>query len=253
MRFPDFAVSTLGCPGLPLGRVAALLRAHGVAGVELRCAPDEPVHTGLSPAARRAARAALDGLRVVTLASYVNLTSGGAGLAEHLDLARDLGAATLRLMPGGTGRSEEHLGPAAETLAKAVVLARGSGVRLVVETHDAFLNGADLRRLFERAGVGTEAGVVWDALHPWRAGETPAATAAALGPWLAEVQVKDVAGSHDLTPVVPGRGSVPNAEIVELARRQGFTGPVVLELEARWYPDAPSLDAAIEGARGLAG
>ncbi|MEU8656083.1 sugar phosphate isomerase/epimerase family protein [Actinoplanes philippinensis] len=245
-------VSTLGCPGLPLDRVARTLRRHGVGAVELRCADDEPVHTGLSRAGRRAARAALDGLRLVGLATYVRLTEGAAGLGEHLDLAYDLGAPALRLMPGGDGDPAPLLGPAATALADAVVAAEGSGVRLLVETHDAFLRGADVRRLLELSGAGhTETGAVWDALHPWRAGESPVRTAVELGPWLAEVQVKDVASPADRRPLVPGAGTVPNAEVLTLARAAGFTGPVVLEHEARWYPDAAPIDDAIAGARRL--
>ncbi|GIF40684.1 sugar phosphate isomerase/epimerase [Actinoplanes xinjiangensis] len=245
-----FGVSTLGCPGLPLDRVARLLRRHDVGAVELRCADDEPVHTGLSPADRRAARDTLDGLRLVGLATYVRLTDGAAGLAGHLDLAYDLGATTLRLMPGGTGDPAPLLDRAAAVLADAVVTARGSGVRLLVETHDAFLRGADVRRLLELSGAGhTEAGAVWDALHPWRSGEPPVRTAVELGPWLGEVQIKDVAGPADLVPLVPGTGAVPNAEVLTLARAAGFTGPVVLEHEARWYRDAAPIDDAIAGGR----
>jgi hypothetical protein len=40
------------------------------------------------------------------------------------------------------------------------------------------------------------------------------------------------------------RGFVP-------ARAGGFDGPVVLEHEARWHPDAAPIDDAIEGALAL--
>ncbi|MEV6847520.1 hypothetical protein [Actinoplanes sp. NPDC051411] len=33
-----------------------------------------------------------------------------------------------------------------------------------------------------------------------------------------------------------------------MARAAGFDGPVVLEHEARWYPDAAPIDDAIDGA-----
>ena len=248
-----FGVSTLGCPGLPLDRVGALLRRHGVRAVQLRCAEDEPVHVGIDAAARRAARRRLgdDGLVLLGLATYVTLSAGAAGLAEHLELAHDLGAPALRLMPGGEGDPQAHLAYAAQTLAEAAVRAQGSGVRLLVETHDAFLRGEDLARLLVTAGAGPSVGAVWDALHPWRSGEAPARTAAALGPWLGEVQVKDVATPARRTPLVPGTGTVPIREVLAEARAAGFTGPVVLEHEARWYPDAAPIGDAIDGARNL--
>ena len=292
-----FGVSTLGCPGLPLRHVAELLHRHGVDAVQVRCAPDEPVHVGLGPAARRAARGELGGLTVLGLATYVRLDDGAAGLDAHLELAHDLGAPALRLMPGA-GPAER----AADTLAAA--LDRAGDIRLLVETHDRHLRGADLATILAgaesgaRAGTGpgaragtepgaragtepgaragTEpgaraaaepgagagaaatpgagaagpgAGAVWDALHPWRAGESPAATAAALRPWLAEVQIKDVAAPDRRTPLAPGAGVIPLTEVLAEAVAAGFTGPVVLEHEARWYPDAVPLAMAIAGAQ----
>lgn len=237
----DLAVSTLGCPGLPLPAVGALLRRHGVRAVQLRCAADEPVHAGIDAAARRTARRVLDdhGLTLTGLATYVNLSSGAAGLDAHLDLAHDLGAPALRLMPGTA---------AVEVTAPALTaaLARAGGIRLLVETHDAYLRGADLRRLLEAA---PGAGAIWDALHPWRAGESPADTAAALAPWLAEIQIKDVASPTDRRPLVPGAGTVPLRAV--LALRPDV--PVVLEHEARWHADAAPIDDAIAGALTLLG
>ncbi|MFI5898270.1 sugar phosphate isomerase/epimerase family protein [Actinoplanes sp. NPDC051513] len=232
------AVSTLGCPGLPLDRVGALLRRHGVTGVQLRCAGDEPVHVGLGTRERRKTRRQLagDGLTLTGLATYVDLSAGATGLQAHLDLAYDLGAPALRLMPGD--------GDPTAALATAVERARGSGVRLMIETHDAYLRGADLRRVLESF---PEIGAIWDALHPWRAGEEPAETAAALGSRLAEVQIKDVPSRNDRTPLVPGTGAIPLGDV--LARSGNV--PVVLEHEARWHPGAAPIDDAIAGATAL--
>lgn len=41
---------------------------------------------------------------------------------------------------------------------------------------------------------------------------------------------------------------MPCPEVLTLARAAGFDGPVVLEHEARWYPDAAPIDDAIDGA-----
>jgi sugar phosphate isomerase/epimerase len=251
-----FAVSTLGCPGLPIPEVGTLLRRHGVGAVQLRCAADEPVNIGLSATDRRAARRRLgdEGLILLGLATYVNLTGGAADFVAHLDLAHDLGAPALRLMPGGADHPSTHLQRAAETLARVASRAAGSGVRLLVETHDAFLRGGDLCRLLEIAQAGPAVGAIWDALHPWRAGESPTATESALRPWLAELQIKDVAAPTRLRPLVPGAGAVPLQAVLSAAREGGFTGPVVLEHEARWYADAAPIDQAIAGAlRVLAG
>ncbi|GIG61894.1 hypothetical protein Lfu02_62660 [Longispora fulva] len=232
-------LSTLGCPGLPLADVATLARRYGIGAVELRCAPSEPVHTGITARERAAARVDLDGLDVTGLATYIRLSESIDGLVEHVELARDLGAGTLRLFPGAGA-----VGAIVDRLGAAVELAAGSGVRLLVETHDEFLTGASLVPIL--AGV-PGVGAIWDALHTWRAGESPADAAEALAPWLVELQLKDAASPTDRRPLVPGAGGVPLVETLAAARGLGFGGVVVLEHETPWYPDAEPFEAALAG------
>ena len=68
------AFSTLGCAGAPLAHVLALARLGGCEGLELRAAPGEPVHVGLSAGAREDARAAISaaGVRGVFVHSDEN-------------------------------------------------------------------------------------------------------------------------------------------------------------------------------------
>jgi hypothetical protein len=44
---------------------------------------------------------------------------------------------------------------------------------------------------------------------------------------------------------------VPCVPVLRAARAGGFAGPVVLEHEARWHPEAAPIDAAIDGAQAL--
>ncbi|GAB3872111.1 hypothetical protein GCM10029964_009930 [Kibdelosporangium lantanae] len=86
-------------------------------------------------------------------------------------------------------------------------------------------------------------GAVWDAMHTWRAGESPAEAASALLPWLGELQLKDAASGEDRRPLVPGTGNVPIRET--LAATNGFGGPIVLEHETRWYADAAPFEESL--------
>ncbi|MFC5099350.1 sugar phosphate isomerase/epimerase family protein [Kibdelosporangium philippinense] len=86
-------------------------------------------------------------------------------------------------------------------------------------------------------------GAIWDAMHTWRAGETPAEAAEALLPWLRELQLKDAASATDRRPMVPGTGTVPIKET--LAAAKGFTGPIVLEHETKWYADAAPFEESL--------
>lgn len=231
--------STLGCPGLPLTEVVELAVRYGVDLVELRCAEDEPVHGGLSAEGRREVRNALASVRVGTLATYFRLCEHDpADLAPLAELARDLGAPALRIFAGRTPETTVDL--AAERLAAA---ARVAGeVTLLVETHDRLLRGTEIAAVLAGSGAAG-VGAIWDIMHTWRAGEPPAEAAAALRPWLAEVQVKDAASATERRPMIPGTGTVPIRE--SLAALEGYTGPVVLEHETRWYADADPFEESL--------
>ncbi|MGA8117363.1 MAG: TIM barrel protein, partial [Actinocatenispora sp.] len=106
------AFATLGCPGLPLDDVIDLAVRHGCTGVEFRYAEGEPVHPGLTDAelavvGRRLADA---GVTPVALDSYVRVATGEASdeavvadLRRHVRAAAALGAAFVRVFPGGSG------------------------------------------------------------------------------------------------------------------------------------------------------
>lgn len=231
--------STLGCPGLPLADVAALARKYGIGLVELRCAADEPVHVGLSKAEKDAARSALDGLGITALASYYRLCDDDVSiLADHVELAHDLQAPAIRIFPGRSPGTSVDL--AAERLAKAAQIAEG--VTLLLETHDLLLRGKEIAAVLAGSGAGG-VGAIWDAMHTWRAGETPAEAAGALLPWLGELQLKDAASATDRRPMVPGTGTVPIKET--LAAAKDFTGPIVLEHETKWYSDAAPFEESL--------
>jgi sugar phosphate isomerase/epimerase len=231
--------STLGCPGLPLTEVAALARKYEIPLVELRCAEDEPVHAGISKADRARAVADLDGLQINSLASYYRLCDDPIDkLVRHVELAHDLNAPAIRVFPGKSPETSIEL--AAERLARAADVA--DGIALLVETHDLLLKGAEIAAVLSKSGA-SGVGAVWDVMHTWRAGESPAEAAGHLVAWLGELQLKDAASATDRRPLVPGTGTVPIQET--LAAATGFTGPIVLEHETRWYADAAPFEESL--------
>ncbi len=260
------AFSTLGVPGLPIPEVIGLATAHGYDGVELRAHPEEPVHPGLTAGERStvAAGFADGGVTVLGVAGYARMAAPGddGPVLEEvrglLSLAADLGAPYVRVFPGaGSG-----LGPAAAEAAETAAVRRletaatwaaDLGVRVLLETHDSHRTGAAASRVVERVGHPA-AGVLWDVLHPWLAGEEPAATRAAVGPYLGYVQVKDVRSAEDTTPVGLGAGTLPLAGCLEALTREGWDGWVCWEYEKRWYERAAPLpDRLAAGRRYLRG
>ncbi|MFB9681570.1 TIM barrel protein [Streptosporangium vulgare] len=185
---------------------------------------------------------------VSALAGYVRIATAGPdepvvrALRDDLALAADLGAPAVRVFPGG-----DDVETGARRLRAVADLCVESGVRVLVETHDAMPTGAAVGRLLDAAGVPEAAGALWDVLHPWRHGEEPAETLAALAGRLAYVQIKDAVSATDTTPVPMWAGGVPLDECGELLR--GFGGWVSLEWERVWYPHVAPVEEILPGAR----
>ncbi|MFD7258632.1 sugar phosphate isomerase/epimerase family protein [Streptomyces sp. NPDC059874] len=250
-----YALSTLGLPGTPLDHSAALAASQGFDGLELRAHPEEPLHPG-APAAERTAGVrtlAAAGVSVLGIAGYARVAAPGEDepvLAELRDLVRlaaDLEAPYVRLFPGGGDQSEATADAhAVRRLRAAAPFAERHGVRILLETHDSHRTAAAAARVLDavaRPGVGA----LWDVLHTWLGGESPAESRRALGAHLGYVQVKDVASAQELTPLGLGAGVLPLAEAVAAAPPDGW---LCWEYEKRWYPDAAELPGQL--ARGRA-
>jgi sugar phosphate isomerase/epimerase len=243
----QFAVSTLGMPGVPVAEAVRIATSHGCDGLEIRTHPDEEVHLGLSAHRIGSVRKQIadGGLEIACLAGYVKVCAPGpdepvvSGLRALIELAHGLGAPSVRVFPGGDGDALPRIGAVLDEL-------RDSGVRLLVETHDSHPTGEAAARLVTPFGAPDLVAVIWDALHPWRSGETPAQTRAALGEYLGYFQLKDAVSKEDKTPVSPGDGAIPLAECAELLRT--WSGWVSLEWEKAWYPEISSVDTPLHAA-----
>jgi sugar phosphate isomerase/epimerase len=245
------AVSTLGMPGAGLDEAVEMGARFGCAGLELRLHPDTGVHAGLGAGERESVRrrVAAAGLEISAVAGYVGICGDGedgavvAALIEDVRLAADLGAPGVRVFPKG---DDPAVG--ARRLRAVAPVAEELGVSVLVETHDKMATGAAVAGLLAEAGTPRTAGAIWDLLHPWRHGESPADTLAALAPYLTYVQVKDAVSAEDTTPVPMGEGRVPLEEAGRLLREHGFAGWVSLEWERTWYPQVAPVEEILPGA-----
>lgn len=253
----SFAFSTLGCPELSLSEILELAHSERVDGLEFRAAPDSIVHTSLSGDEREAIRAALSdaGVKALSVCTYIKVCEPGDdddvldSLDDHLRLARDLGASFVRVFPGAGGAGRAGDERAVRRLSSAVGRIADCGVRVLLETHDSHPTGADVAAILselDRRCPDHGVGVVWDVLHPWRAGEAPHSTFSAIRDRLGYVQIKDAARDGELCLV--GRGDLPLAEIAGLLRER----PRLwwsLEWERQWHPSLAPLRVALRAAR----
>lgn len=257
------AFSTLGCPTASLDSVLELAQRFSIAGLELRSGPSGIVSVQSSIDDRVDIRQKLAAADVspLTVSSYIRVIDLGSenntpsDAAAEIALASDLGAYGVRVFPGGTTETSkastqpanageltdaQRLGANLSTLAG---MARESGVKILLETHDSYCRGADIASVLEAYlsdEERTRVEVIWDVAHTWRAGESPEATFRALANHLAYVQLKDL-DTHGAL-VLPGDGVLDLAGVVKLVGADAWYS---LEWEAAWHPELPPLSEAL--------
>ncbi len=252
-------VSTLGCPQWTLTDILTRLPGYGYEGVELRgLGPDLDLTQSpafAAPAALAQTRQAFAdaGLAICGVDTSCTFTDPDPAARikqiedgrRAIDLAAALGAPTIRVFGGGIGDESERP-EAAKRVAEALLelggyAAQTNSVAVVLETHDAFSTGAQAAQALRQA-IHPSVGALWDLHHPYRQGETPVETFAALGPYVKQTHVKD--SKPGGTYCLLGEGDIPIPEMLRLLKDGGYDGWINLEWEKRWIPDLPDPEIA---------
>jgi len=245
------AFSTLGCPAWGIEQMLGTARAQGYAGVELRfyegsldlLAALAAFPGGPGAFARRCAEA---GVEVPCLDSSVVLSKAETEIADGkrmIDLAQQLGAPFLRVFGGAVPEGESFAScqaRAADKLARLGAYGATRGVRVLLETHDAFSTGEAAAGLLAAAGEDN-LGVIWDVHHPHAHGEPLPRTLECIGPRTYHVHVKDGAGGK-LTLL--GEGEMPLRAQLTALRDLGYRGYLSFEWEKAWVPELEEPEVA---------
>jgi sugar phosphate isomerase/epimerase len=254
------AFSTLGCPDWTLERALQAATEWGYQGIELRLLDREMLSADLPPHRRQdvKARCRAHGIAIACVDTSLRLAATEKGeraqtVAEglaFLDLAADLGSPLLRVfgMPSEGVSASAALSAGQETLEPLARRGAELGVRIVLETHDAFCRGEQVRQVLAHASPAG-AGALWDVMHPCRVGEALQTTLAAIGDRLLHVHVKDgapiEAGSTTWRQTLLGLGVIPLREIVSALRERSYEGWLSVEWEKKWHPDLEEPEVAL--------
>ncbi|MDF7664668.1 sugar phosphate isomerase/epimerase family protein [Bifidobacterium sp. ESL0745] len=282
----ELAASTLGAPYDSIDELAQTFRATGVTTIEVSVGEEMRFRMDSTDDELKAMRDELvdkAGVGIVSVDSRVqicNMSRSQEELVESLEhclkMASVLGARFVRVFPtapldaGSLATPDRLPGLAlpdgmnlagvskrgAEIVAKVLPLADRLGVQPLIETHDSHTNGARnalIHYYLDKLAPGNRVGSIWDIAHPWRVGEDPQTTFDYIRQYLVGgrglVQIKDCAYPGDQTPVLQGSGRVPLEQCCRVLKAGGYTGPLSLEWERRWYPDVPPLREALVAAR----
>ena len=166
-----------------------------------------------------------------------------------LDLCAELGAPHITTEPGGPlpeglnrqaaiDRFVEALKPLAEHAHdRGVMLLIEPEPHLLIETTDQYLEVAD------RVNAPS-IGLNFDVGHAFCVSEDLPAAIARMAPHTRHYHLEDIAATRVHHHLVPGRGAIDFAAVVEAIRGTGYDGWLTVEL----YPNIDDPDAAAQGA-----
>jgi sugar phosphate isomerase/epimerase len=147
-------------------------------------------------------------------------------------------------IPAGMSR-KDAVDLARGHLREIVNLCKPSGCKPLLETHDAWVRSPDILQLLEGFDAA-DAGVLWDLEHPWRGGESPAATAGQLGKRVEHVHIKDTVRRQGKSiPMLLGAGELPLEECRAALVSIGYDGWICLETEKRWHAEGPEPEVSV--------
>ena len=241
--------TTYSAPAWSLERHIAVATETGCHGLELRNLDGQPIDPAM-PEDRRTAifDAIVDaGLEICVVGSGCRFARPSADdrrrAVEHavafVELADAWDAPIVRVFGGSydPGPADDEVnGWVAEALRQVATAADVYGIRIALETHDAFATGQRVRRVLDLADH-TGIGVVWDFAHPVRNGETVEQTWNLIHRDVIHAHFKDMkltgGGRDGWESVGPGDGDLPLAAMVNRLVQSNFDGYLSTEWEGR--------------------
>jgi len=239
---------TFACPEWALDEIIKGANACAYDGFEPRVQANHAHGIEVAAAAgerRRAGKMVSDaGLAISCVATSCRFATADAAqrkanvesLRQHLELARDVGSARLRVFGGNLPEGldlDTAIQIVAEDLRQAADFAAECGVTICLETHDSFSLGRSVGRVLQAANHDSVR-ANWDVMHPYRRGEDLVETVRSLDRRIAHVHFHD--SSDEGKACAPGDGWLPIAEFLRSLARQQFEG----YLSAEIWPDQGS-------------
>jgi sugar phosphate isomerase/epimerase len=171
-------------------------------------------------------------------------------IKAYVRICEAFGTRFIRIFGGAIGDTPraQAIEMAGKNLKAMAAIAEDHNVKLLLETHDDWVNCAHLKTLMEFVDSDS-VGILWDIHHPYRSvGESPSKTWQTLGKWIQYTHWKDSfpkGDGHQLSLV--GDGDLPLEEIFCILKQGDYTGYLTLEWEKKWHPEIEEPEVAFPG------
>ena len=260
---PLLSFSTLGCPDWNFQRITDFAMEHNYNGIELRGLLREmdltkcpEFNTSQSIAATLSVMKDKN-VGVVDLGSSTNLhiadnTERKKNLDEakrFIDLAEKLFCPYIRVFPNNFPKDKdknETMDLMIKGLLELSDYAKGSSVKVLIETHGDLVWTADIQKVMDSA-FNEHTGLVWDVTNMWSATkEPPADVYQKLKKYIRHTHIKDMKMiDGTIHYVLLGQGEVPIFTAIDSLENGGYKGYYSFEWEKLWHPEIADSEIAL--------
>lgn len=262
-----FSFMTWVCPDWDLNQVLAATIRYGYDGVEPRGEADQQHGVELSATKKQRAEikqqfsdmgvemSCIATSRTYSMADEDARNESVELTKKYVTLAADVGCPYIRVFGGQIPESvekEDAKKYVAAALRECAEFAAGSGVVVCLETHDHFSLAKDATDTIKLADH-SNAQILWDVAHPFRAGETMAESFEYVKPYVKHLHVHDATVEGGWTARLMGEGEIPHDEAVRLLQTIDFQGHLSGEWINPEWPVEELLSHDVAVLRGYAG
>ena len=262
-KIPPLSFSTLGCPDWTFQTILDFAVKNKYNGIELRGIMRElelPKCPAFNTAGniKASLQAATDrGLKFVDLGASAELHHANAAVRKRnldeakrfIDLAQELNCPFIRVFPNDLPENRDRdttLDLIITGLLELGEYAKGSQVRVLMESHGKLVHTKDLERVMHAASH-PHVGMVWDIVNMWSVTrEPPRYVYRQLHKFIYHTHIKDaniVNGTDHY--VLLGTGQTPVFEAIDILYEHNYPGFYSFEWEKLWHPEIAAPEIAL--------
>lgn len=254
--------STLGCPQWDLPTIINFAAANKYQGIEIRVIAGEmdlPNYTAFSDVNIAATKRMIKdkNLNIVDIGTSAQMHhTDKATIEKHIDDAKkfiDLSAKLdckyVRVFPEKLLTGEQRLKSLDIIITNLKLLgdyAKGSGVKVLLETHGDLVRMDDLHYVMHNT-ENSNVGLIWDFLNMWAVTkESTTEVFQKLSKYIFHVHVKDATfNDNKLSYVLIGKGTAPVKEAIQQLHKNNYKGYYSFEWEKQWHPEIEEPEIAL--------
>lgn len=262
-KSPLLSFSTLGCPDWSFKQIIDFAAKNNYSGIEFRgiqrelYLPKCPEFSTPERIAESRRLLADRGLKFAVLGASTALHYAAPDQRKKnldeakrfIDLAQELNCPNVRVFPNDLPKGMEK-NEVIDLISSGLVelgdYAKGSKVKVLLETHGAFVYSADLNTIMKSANH-RNVGLIWDIVNMWvKTKESPVEVYEVLKKYIVHAHIKDLnVVDGKIQHRLVGKGESPVFEGIDTLRKNGYKGYYSFEWEKLWNPDLEAPELAL--------